>query len=278
MIINRMDVSENFRKFYSAFEDIMIKKNAVDSMDLNTLYINMATTCFERSLGEHYGDLIEYFASSVTIDGNVEDGGDIYMEIYENSLLIEELFLMFKNSSNCIFRGDGYEANIELTLDYDESGRVEIIFNTQNSLYNIPFFSGVENGEITKVLELETEALVFKNLFSDYLSKHLSHHSKKPHNNEYFAYFIGTLELLLLYTEHIPNAQTEIQDSLRMLFIDCSDDLYDEDEDLLETFFRDNMTFNDNLIKYLYSKGIKDHYLTKWGLVGDKVFVGFGIS
>lgn len=281
MIVNKIDVTTNYRRFIEAFKYEGNRRDVpVDDASLERVYGEVATMCFNRYIGEDFGNLIEHIATSINIrdrDSDEQYGQD-YMVVYENGDTIEDLYNIIKFNGNGMFRGDGYEDNINIDINFHATGKVELVFNTDTPLFNSPVFNSVDTFKPDKVIELENEFILFRNIFKTYLLNRYSHNSNELHPNDFYALFAGLVELIIMYEDKLEIEQEDILDQLDTLFRDIIEMLDPHDTELFSNFYKENIDYINTLSRSIYYK-CKDKYdFISWGVLGDKVFIGLALK
>ncbi len=279
MVINKIKVSDNFTHFTEAFTYEGKRRGInLDDYRLEDIYTHVAEACFQRYLGESFGDIIEYIANSINLTddaGGVETDNEAYMLIYENSDIVEDLYTRLKYNGNSLFRGDGYGENIHISLEFIDS-EAYIVFNTNIPLFNTPLFTTTDGSVTDKVdltLELETEFIIFKSVFKNYLSDSFSHNSSEIDVNDYITLFAGLAELCIMYDDLVTNID-DIVDSLNQLFDDTLESLDPNDMNLYGSFYLNHTDYINRLYTYIISKTKHNFDIISWGVLGDKVMLG----
>ena len=277
MVIHKILVSDNFANFVEAFRYESDRRGVEIPEDrIENIYKQVVEACFQRYIGEDFGDIIEYIGNSITLNddqGGVEHDHDAYMCIYENADIVEDIYTRLKYNGNGLFRGDGYGENIYLTLEFIDS-QAYIVLNTETILFNTPIFTTVDgNDESTYMLELESEFLVFKSMFKQYMLNSFSHNSSEINDNDYIVLFAGLIELMIMHDD-VNTDIDDIVDSLNQLLGEVVEMIDPHDTELYSAFYLAHTSYMDKLYTYIYSKTKNLYDIVSWGVLGDKVIIG----
>lgn len=279
MVINKIKVSDNFTHFIEAFKYEGDRRQIrLDEYRLESIYTQIVETCFQRYIGEDFGDIIEYIGNSITMSddmGDVENDHDAYMLVYENADIIEDIYTRLKYNGNSLFRGDGYGENISVSLEFIDN-EAYIVFNTTIALFNAPIFTQIDGSVEDKpdmVIELETEFLVFKNMFTTYLIDHFSHNTGDLMDNDYITLFAGLVELSIMYDDSITNID-DIVDSLNQIFGEVVEAIDPHDTETYGRFYLKHTEYINRLHTYIQHKCRGGYDIMSWGVLGEKVLIG----
>jgi len=274
MIINKIDVTDNYTKFCN-IEGLEYRTTAEE---IDDLYLEIVNICFNRYIGEDFGSIVEHIANNIIIHENEDDEDSLsdigYNMVYANWDIIEGIANSIKYYGNGMFRSGSYNDVITIELSNSKSG-TDLIFHTSNALFNSSIFDNVDNEEPSMVIELEQEFIIFKTYFGILLDGQYSHNSSSLHNNDYYPMFVGIVELLLTYDSvDISFGYVDITNSLDQLFKELIEIIAPEDEGMLSKFFLESPSYINKLISYLKIKTGGNYDLVSWGVIGEKVLIG----